>query len=206
VLANEHGARVLGISTSEEGLARARARAEDLRVADRVRFELRDGMDNGLDDRSFDVAWVMESSHLMPRREALVSECARVLRPGGRLALCDIVLRRELEAIEVLREARAFDLLRRTFGRARMRTPEFYADCARRSGLEVTLVQDLTAATRPTFSRWRENAKRHRAEVEERIGSEELERFVASCDVLERFWDRGVLGYALIAAEKRPSY
>ena len=40
--------------------------------------------------RRFDLVWVLESSHLMRDRPALISECARVLRPGGRVVLCDL--------------------------------------------------------------------------------------------------------------------
>ena len=86
--------RVTGITTSAVGVEAGRVRAGAEGVADRVRFEERDGMDNGFPDASFDRTWVLESSHLMRERDRLVAECARVLRPGGRLALCDIVLRR----------------------------------------------------------------------------------------------------------------
>ena len=58
------GASVLGITTSASGVTAATALAAD-RCLDRATFEQRDGTDNGLDDNSFDVAWVLESSHLM---------------------------------------------------------------------------------------------------------------------------------------------
>lgn len=202
LLATRYGARVTGISTSEAGLARARERAASRGLADRVRFARRDGMDNGYPDQSFDRVWVMESSHLMPRRDALIAESARVLRPGGRLALCDIILHRDLEQIEVLRQARAFDLLRRVYGRARMQTLDFYAALARDSGLEVVRVEDLSEATRPTFRCWRENAVRWRSQVDALIGAEERARFVESCGVLDGFFASGTLGYGLLAAAK----
>ncbi len=47
-LAAEHGARVVGITLSEEQLATARARAEAAGLSDRVRFELLDYRDPGL--------------------------------------------------------------------------------------------------------------------------------------------------------------
>jgi ubiquinone/menaquinone biosynthesis C-methylase UbiE len=85
-IAAETGARVTGITTSEEGVAAARARAAAEGLAERTAFELRDGMDNGFPDGSFDRVWALESSHLMRDRDRMVSECARVLRPGGRMA------------------------------------------------------------------------------------------------------------------------
>jgi 27-O-demethylrifamycin SV methyltransferase len=62
---------------------------------------------------------------------------------------------------------------------------------------------DLTDATRPTFERWRENAVRHRDEVVASLGEADWARFVEACGVMERFWDDGTLGYALLAAAKR---
>jgi cyclopropane fatty-acyl-phospholipid synthase-like methyltransferase len=201
-LGAEHGVRVTGITTSAVGVEAATARAEAAGLAGAVRFDERDGMDNGFPDASFDRAWVLESSHLMRRRDALVNECARVLRPGGRMALCDIVLRRELPFTEVRRLREPLALLREVFGDARMEPLARYAELATAAGLEVDEQTDLTAATRPTFARWRDNAERHRDEVVAALGEEDWRRFVESCDVLERFWDEGVLGYGLLAAAK----
>jgi 27-O-demethylrifamycin SV methyltransferase len=196
------GAHVTGITTSPEGIAAARERAADLGLANRVAFEQRDGMDNGFPDASFDRVWALESSHLMRDRDRFVAECARVLRPGGRLAVCDIVRRRPLPFAEVRRLREPLALLRDVFGDARMEPLSEYRRLMEEAGLAVDVEQDLTAATRPTFARWRENAERHRTRVAELLGEEDRRRFVASCDVLEGFWDDGTLGYGLIAAAK----
>jgi cyclopropane fatty-acyl-phospholipid synthase-like methyltransferase len=202
-IASETGAHVTGITTSEEGLRAARERAAAAGLAESTAFELRDGMDNGFADGSFDRVWVLESSHLMRRRDALVSECSRVLRPAGRIALCDIVLRRELDLAEVRRLREPLGLLRRVYGDARMEPLAEYARLIGESGLTVDVERDLTAQTRPTFDGWRANAERHHDQVVELIGADELATFLESCDVLERFWDDGTLGYGLIAAAKR---
>jgi 27-O-demethylrifamycin SV methyltransferase len=39
--------------------------------------------------------------------------------------------------------------------------------------------------------------------VDALIGAQDRRRFVQACDVLERFWDDGILGYGLISAVKR---
>ncbi|MGH2795968.1 MAG: SAM-dependent methyltransferase [Actinomycetota bacterium] len=202
-LAAEHAARVTGITTSRVGVEAARARAERAGVSDRTRFETRDGMDNGFEDASFDRTWVLESSHLMSARDRLVAECARVLRSGGRLVLCDIVLRRPMPFDEVRRLREPLWLLREVFGDARMEPLDRYAELAEANGMAVEERSDLTAATRPTFTRWRENAQTRREEVVASIGEDDWRRFVDSCDVLERFWDDGTLGYGLLAAVKR---
>jgi 27-O-demethylrifamycin SV methyltransferase len=201
-LAAQHEVRVTGITTSVEGVQAATERAAAARLEQRTTFLVRDGMDNGFPDGSFDRTWVLESSHLMRDRGALIAECARVLRPGGRIVLCDIVLRRAMDLAEVRRLRKPLMLLRDVFGDARMEPVAEYARLAEDNGLDVLETVDLTAATRPTFDRWRENAELHRADAIELLGEADWQRFVDSCDVLRGFWDDGTLGYGLIAAVK----
>lgn len=200
-LAQEHGVEVLGITTSAVGVAAATERARGLGLPG-ARFEQRDGTATGLPDASFDRVWVMESSHLMPDREALVAECARVLRPGGRMVLCDLVRRREIPFLELRSRRREFAVLRAAFGAARMDPLSSYASLATSHGLEVDLERDLTAETRPTFARWLANTEAHRAEVTGILGEQSVAEFEESCRILEAFWDDGTLGYGILAAGK----
>ncbi|MCW2749091.1 MAG: hypothetical protein JWR83_201, partial [Aeromicrobium sp.] len=168
-LATHFGVEVLGITTSQIGVETATAEAAQAGVTG-VAFEQRDGTDNGLPDESFDRAWVLESSHLMPDRQGLVSECARVLRPGGRVALCDLIRRREIPFAE-LRERRGdFAVLRAGFGAARMDTLDQYVGYMESAGLVVDDVTDLTSETLATLDRWRGTAEEHRDAVIEMVG------------------------------------
>ncbi len=196
------GANVTGITTSAEGVSAAQERARALGIENLVSFMRRDGMDNGFPNESFDRVWVLESSHLMRDRDRLVSECARVLRPGGRVALCDITRQRELSLADVRRLRRPLMVLRDVFGDARMEPLAEYGRLAVASGLSVEQELDLTAATRPTFAFWRENAERHHDTVVRLLGEAELEQFVEACGILTGFWDDGTLGYGLISASK----
>jgi cyclopropane fatty-acyl-phospholipid synthase-like methyltransferase len=202
-LARERGVRVTGISTSSAGIATANRRAASAGLDELVDFQLRDAMDNGFRDSSFDCAWALESSHLMPRRNRFVAETARVLRPGGRVALCDIVLRRKLDLAAVRGLMKPLAVLRDVFGEARMEPVSEYRHLFEASGLEITSESDLTEPTRPTFAGWRANAMRERASVTAALGDEYWSRFVEATSVLEGFWEDGTLGYALLVAEKR---
>lgn len=202
-LVEDFGVRVVGITTSEVGVATARERAAARRLPD-ARFEQRDGRDNGFPDRSFDRVWVLESSHLMREREQLVAECARVLRPGGRLVLCDLIRHREIPFAEVRRRRDEFVTLRVAFGDAHFETLAFYAALAEKAGLVVDRSDDLTAATLPTFDRWRRNAAAHRDAAITAFGHADYDAFVRSCDILERFWRDGTFGYGLLAAHRPP--
>ncbi len=201
-LASRFGVHVLGITTSAVGVAAASARASAEGLSAQTEFEVRDGTDNGLADESFDRIWVLESSHLMRRRDRLLSECARVLRPGGRLVLCDIVRRREIPFTEVRERREDFATLRAAFGDAHMEPLGLYADLAARAGLVVELLDDLTEATLPTFDRWRRNAVEHRAQLVTALGEDGLDAFERGADLLEGFWLDGTFGYGLVAAVK----
>lgn len=200
-LATDYGVEVLGITTSQVGVETASARAAGSAVAGAT-FEQRDGTSNGLPDESFDRVWALESSHLMADRQALISECARVLRPGGRVVLCDIIRRREIPFME-LRERKAdFAVLRAAFGAARMDPLDSYVEYAQAAGLVVDEVVDLTAETLPTFDRWEAKASEHRDSVTAILGTEGVETFEASLEILEGFWRDGTLGYGLMSAFK----
>lgn len=201
-LATEHDVRVTGITTSTVGVDIARERTAEAGLTDQVGFEVRDGTANEFPDGSFDRVWILESSHLMPHRDRLVSEAARVLAPGGRVIWCDIVRHREIPFLE-LRDRRAeFATLRAAFGDARMEPLASYVSWFEEAGLTVEVADDLTDATLPTFEAWRRNAEAHRDQVVELIGEPSLDEFVRSCDILESLWRDGTFGYGLAAASK----
>ena len=108
--------------------------------------------------------------------------------------LCDIVLRKKLDLAAVRRLLRPLRLLREVFGDARMEPLTLYRRFAGDFHLRVDHERDLTAATRPTFDHWRDNAEQHAPEITGLIGELDLQRFVEACDVLEQFWDGGILG------------
>ena len=200
-LASEHGVEVLGITTSQIGVETAALETARAGVVG-VTFEQRDGTANGLPDESFDRVWVLESSHLMPDRQAVVSECARVLKPGGRVALCDLIRRREIPFTELRERKDDFAILRAAFGAARMDTLDQYVGYMETAGLVVDDLVDITTETLPTLDRWRATAAQHRQAVTDILGEPSLEAFEASLGILEGFWRDGTLGYGLISASK----
>jgi 27-O-demethylrifamycin SV methyltransferase len=196
-MARESGVQVLGITTSPVGLAAARARAAAAGLSG-VRFEQRDGTANGLPNASFDRVWIMESSHLMPDRQALLSESARVLRPGGRVVLCDIIRRREIPFAELRERRRELAVLRAVYGVARMDPLTAYQSYAESAGLTDVTCTDITAETLPTFDRWQANLDAHRGQVTELLGADGVAQFAESLVILRNFWRDGTLGYGMM--------
>jgi cyclopropane fatty-acyl-phospholipid synthase-like methyltransferase len=201
-LAREHGCEVIGISTSAVGVATATARALEEGLSERVEFHLEDAQEMTFDAARFDRVWALESSHLMEDKRAMMSEFFRVLRPLGRIALCDIVMARRLPLEDVLRLASEFDLLRRVFGRAKMLTLEEYGELARDVGFGEIVLRDLTRETLPTFDRWRANAEENEERVAELMGVDALRDFRHACGILGSFWQDGILGYGALSAVK----
>jgi 27-O-demethylrifamycin SV methyltransferase len=199
-LAEHFGCRVVGISTGRKGVEAAQRASQARGLSGRVSFRCADGMDNGFPDGSFDRVWVLQSSHFMLDKRRLLAECARVLRPGGRVALGDIMLRSHLPMIEVVRRREEFLLLHRVFGRAKMEPLQTYRSLAEESGLELDVLEDISAHTLPTFDRWRRNAAAHKDDVIALVGETLWRDFLAASDVLERLWTEAWFGYGLLTA------
>jgi 27-O-demethylrifamycin SV methyltransferase len=199
-LAADHLASVLGITTSAIGVKAATSLASRRHVD--ARFEQRDGTDNGLQGESFDVAWVLESSHLMRDRDALLRECVRVLAPGGRLAMCDVIRKRDIAFREVLAHREEFATLRAAFGDAHMQTLESHSAVLTSLGMDVIDCSDISDPTFPTFAKWRANVEANMENLNELLGAEGVHEFVESTHILESFWQDGTLGYGILAAVK----
>lgn len=92
-LARARNVTVVGVTISgvQVDIATERAAAEGL--SDQVSFQRANAMELPFPDASFDAAWAIECLLHMPDRLTVLREIARVLRPGGSLALSDPVLR-----------------------------------------------------------------------------------------------------------------
>jgi 27-O-demethylrifamycin SV methyltransferase len=180
----------------------ARKRAEALGFAERADFFERNGMANGFPDQSFDCIWIMESSHLMERKDNLLAESARVLRPKGLLVLCDIMVRNIIPFHYLVRNLAEFENLNTVFGKQNVELMETYKQLAKNNGLTVLRTADISEQVFPTMQRWRENADLYRGELQDLIGEEYRMQFIRACGFLERLWKEERLGYGMMLASK----
>lgn len=91
LLAHERGCQVTVLDLTE-AYCRAGERLTDWAgLVDRVRFRHGDALALPFDAGSFDVVWTQHSSMNIADKRRLYAELARVLRPGGRLALFEVV-------------------------------------------------------------------------------------------------------------------
>ena len=208
-LNEKFGCQVTGITTSEKGLELARARSREHGYSDRVRFRLADGTRSGLPAESFDLGWALESSHLMDKGR-LFAECHRLLGSGGRLLLCDVMLRRPITPLDHFKNL--FDLrwsyvsgylsLKRAYGRGRTESFDDYRSKLAAAGFGQVQLIDVSRQTLPTMRKWRENMEKNRSEILRSFSEAEFRYFERASFLMEHLFERGMLGYGLVRAVK----
>jgi ubiquinone/menaquinone biosynthesis C-methylase UbiE len=92
-LAQSTGTSVIGVTNRPAQIEQAVQNAAEAGVGDRVGFQCADAMDLPFPDNSFNAAWMFESIMAMPDRLAALRQAARVLTPGSRLVLTDLLNR-----------------------------------------------------------------------------------------------------------------
>lgn len=84
-LASKYRAVATGITLSPVQAKRAADRAAMAGLSEHVQFQVADALAMPFADNSFDLVWSLESGEHMPNKGQFLSECCRVLKPGGRL-------------------------------------------------------------------------------------------------------------------------
>jgi SAM-dependent methyltransferase len=90
-LARDFGSRVTVLDLTEEYCRAGEELTRRTGLADRVRFRHGDALAAPFPDASFDVVWTQHSSMNIEDKERLYESTRRVLRPGGRLALHEVM-------------------------------------------------------------------------------------------------------------------
>ena len=90
-LASEFGCTVTVLDLTEAYCRAGQTLTARVGLSDRVRFRHGDAQAMPFGDGTFDLVWTQHSSMNIPDKDRLYREVHRVLRPGGRLALHEIM-------------------------------------------------------------------------------------------------------------------
>jgi sterol 24-C-methyltransferase len=151
------GAHVTGVTISPAQVKAARQLTRKRHLGALCEVVLGDAMKLAYGDKSFDVVLSIESACHMPDKAAFYAECARVLRPGGRLAGWDWILTPGRD-VETARREHAEPICT-YFALPTLSTLEEIGEHLRGAGLEVNRLEDL-AADNPNRCWWEPLARR----------------------------------------------
>lgn len=184
-LAKTYGCRVVALNLSEKENERDRQMNREQGLDHLI--EVVDGNFEHLpyDDATFDVVWSQDSFLHSGHRDKVISEAARVLKPGGELIFTD-----PMQADNCPE-----DVLQPVYDRIHLSSLGslgFYREQAARNGLKEIEVEELTDYLVTHYGRVREELTRNRDALVDKVSEEYIDRMITG---LGHWVDAGNKGY-----------
>ena len=181
-LATEHGCEVVGMNISERELEVADELAKERGLSGQCTFRWGDFHDIPAEDDSFDAVWSQEAFLHAVDKSQVLAECRRVLRPGGRLVISDLLVAEHVPEEE------------RQAIYARVHSPEMwsherYVVGLESAGLDVALHENWSSNVARTYAAVRGGLLANQQELRDRgVSQEQLD---ATADALQLWVDGG---------------
>jgi arsenite methyltransferase len=196
--AREFGATVTGVDYGDQAVLAATAAAEREQLDHRVRFTRGDAEALALADGSFDAVLCECSLCTFPDKPRALAEMRRVLRPGGRLALADVVVDPKRLPDELIGPIATIACVGSALTRGG------YEELLAEGGFDLCAVEDRTADTASFAERIEERLRGARllglgGFTESPFGIEEAIRLAG---LARRAIADGSIGYAIFAASR----
>jgi sarcosine/dimethylglycine N-methyltransferase len=194
-LAANYGCHVTGSNISEKELELARERAEEAGLEHLLTFEYGDFHDLKYPDRSFNLVWSQESFLHGADKNKILSQCRRVLVPGGTLAFTDILVRRGTPEADRLR---IYD---------RVKSPDMwdledYNKALLDLDFRVQQVTDWSQYVARSYGWVRDRLGESREDLIPRIGAETIDRTLEALSFWVDSANADKIGWAFLVAEK----
>jgi arsenite methyltransferase len=196
--AREFDAEVIGIDYGERAVLGATASAAAERLNHRARFERGDAEVLPLPDASVDAVLCECSLCTFPDQEGAVAEMHRVLGPGGRLAISDVVVDRERLPEELLAPMATVACVGSALPAAG------YEELLASEGFEVFAVEDRGRDAARLAERIEERLRGARLLGLERLAGSpfDVEEAIELVRLARSAIDEGALGYEIFAASR----
>lgn len=190
--------RLIGINVDERQLQQGRGLlAEHGAAKTPVSLVAADGCSLPVADNSVDHVLAVECIFHFPSRKEFFREAARVLRPGGTLALSDFLVRPGSMKAAAQRLNQDMGAVNEWFGSFSVpKTPQGYERLGRGAGFDVLRNEDVTAQTMPTYP-----ALRRLAELGERNQYHDVS--IKAVNSLESFAADGIVAYHILSFRRR---
>lgn len=144
VLAAAYGCHVTGIDLTEDYCYTASELTRWVGLSELVEFRQADALDLPFENGSFDIAWTQHAAMNIVDRARLYREAHRVLKPGGRFALYDVLQGHGGPVHFPVPWAREPSI-------SHLVTPDEWRSLLQGAGFEVVHWRDTTAAGRDWF-------------------------------------------------------
>jgi ubiquinone/menaquinone biosynthesis C-methylase UbiE len=167
------GCRVTGLDLTESRVQGAAGLTKLAGLDQRVSFRQGDAQAMPFADAGFDVAISQEALLHVPDKAAVIRECARVLKPGGRLAFTDLTQRQALSSVEM-------STLGHALASVSFATSEDYRQWLLAAGFEILVEADRSLELKDILT--------ERLAMYKSLGDQTRSRFGAA---REKEWEEG---------------
>jgi sarcosine/dimethylglycine N-methyltransferase len=194
-IAHQIGCSVTGLDLTQSRIDAARRLTARVGLDRRVDFVQGDATAMPLADAQFDRVYGQEAWVHIPDKDALLSECRRVMRPRGVLVFTDIVSRVPLTNAEAAQMAGEMQF-------PSIVTAELYLEAARAAGFEVERYEDLSGTWRSILIARLEMYRSLRDTTIQRFGEAHYEKWDRKYAAFVGLYAANKLGGALVVARK----
>ena len=194
-LAHHYGSRVTGIDLNQSRVDGAVRLTEIVGLEEKVSFYRANALSSGLPRAEFDSLISQEAFCHIPNKPGLLTECIRVLKPGGLIAFTDI-----LEGASMTKPVR--ERLREEMTFTELNTLDGYRALFDANGCGVKKAEDLTEEWAQVLVKRLAMYRRLKDQTVARFGSSHFEQWDRTYSFFVSLYTSGELGGGRFLARK----
>lgn len=194
-LAENLACSVLGLTISPVQVKIASSMAKAAAVGDRVSFTVFDANRVDTLPGRFDLVWAIESTEHLMDKPAFIRAAARMLEPGGKLALCAWLIADRFDSAE--HEALARGVCRGMLCPSLASMLE-YREWMTAAGFVRIRTRDITRNVERTWDHCARIARRGEVQWILRASDDQTRQFVAAFDMIRRAYMEGAMRYGML--------